>query len=269
MKTVFRVISIAIIFGLALSACGGGNAVSVTPTVGLPLPGNPATPSENLPPTMGSSDLCMNAYYPVKANATWVYSSSGAPSGPYEYGETISEVRLDGFTATTAIKQVPHAQVWSCRPEGLTATTLIGNNVAAILAVRRFSDAVLTNISGVTLPATMAPGSVWTYEADFTATQVEFGVASPVAGHIKLTYTAGDHESVSVPAGTFEAIAVTIVSETKYTTQTPNGPQALSLNSSYVYWYALNVGWVKANGSGKLGGAEYFETIELVQYTIQ
>lgn len=267
MKKAFQAISVAIILALALTACGAGP--TATPTAGMPLPGNPTVPPENLPPTLASSGLCTNVYYPVNVNATWVYASSGAPSGPYEYGEVISEVRPDGFTVTTAVKQVPYPQAWSCRPEGFAATSMIGNNVAAILAVRRFSDAALTNIVGVTLPAAITPGMTWTYEADFSANESEFGVVSPVTGHIKLTYTAGNNESVTVPAGTFEALAITIVSETKYTSQTPSGPQNLSIHSTYTYWYALNVGWVKANGSGKLGGAEYFETIELINYKIQ
>lgn len=269
MKNAFKAIAIAVILTLALTACGGGGAVAPTPTVSVPLPNNPTVPPENLAPTIATSDLCTNMYYPVKVNSTWVYSSTGAPTGAYEYGEVISEVRPDGFTVAAAVKRVPRPQVWSCRPEGMVATSMIGNNVASILAVRRFSDTVLSNITGVTLPVSITPGMTWTYEADFTATEQEFGVVSPVAGHVKLTYTAGNTESVTVPAGTYDTIAITVVSETAYTSQTPNGPEQIKLNSTYTYWYALNIGWVKATGSGKLGGAEYFETIELMNYIAQ
>ena len=269
MKNAFRAISIAVILTLALTACGGAGSEAPTPTVAPIVVNTPVPQPENNVPTVTSSEQCANLYWPIKAGARWAYASTGSPSGPYDFGLKIKEVRADGFTVAASFKKTPSPQEWTCRPEGFVPLSMVANNATSILAFRKFKDVNLSNITGVYLPVTIAPGQSWTYEFDFTATQSEEGTSLPVSGHVKFTFTAGNNESVTVPAGTYDALAISIVTAINFTITTAAGPDTTKMESTYTYWFAPNVGWVKASGSGTLGGQNYFETLELTGYAAQ
>ena len=268
MKNAFKAITIAVILTLALAACGSG-AGAPTPTSGPIVVNTPVPQADNSVPTVVTSALCSNLYWPIKDASRWAYNSTGSPAGTYEFGIKIREVRSDGFTVAASFKKVPSQQEWMCLPEGLVPLTMVTNNATSILAFRQFQDVRMSNMVGVYLPVNIAPGQVWSFEFDFTATQVEEGVSTPVSGHIKYDFTAGNNENVTVTAGSYDALPITVVSAIKFTVTEAAGPVENNLASTYTYWYAANVGWVKASGSGKLGGLEFFETLELVGYIAQ
>lgn len=269
MKNVFRAITVAVILTLALSACGGGGGEAPAPTSGPIVVNTPVSQPDNAAPTVASSVACNNPYWPINAGARWAYTSTGSPAGAYEFGMLVHEVRADGFTVRASFKKNPSPQEWMCLPEGLVPLNMVANNATSILAFRKFQDSRLSNVVGVYLPASIAPGQTWTFEFDFTATQMEEGVALPVSGHIKYDFTAGNNENVTVPAGSYDALPITVVATIKFSVTTAAGAEENDLTSSYTYWYAPNVGWVKASGSGKLGGLEFFESLELIGYAAQ
>jgi hypothetical protein len=90
-----------------------------------------------------------------------------------------------------------------------------------------------------------------------------------MTGHISMIFKAGKAESVTVPAGVFDAIAVEvkIVSEFKILSASGQAKK-ISAHNAYTVWYAPGVGWIKSNGSGNLNGQEYFETIVLESYKV-
>ena len=265
MKNVIRTLALAAVLALSLAACGLGGG---TPTP-APVAADPGVSQPVVLPTAAPSDPCANEYFPVKLNATWSYSSSGSPSGPYQLFDTITEVRPDGFTLNSQFRKNPRIQPWSCRSEGLAATQLAINNATSILAFEKFSDLTSSNVSGVNIPVTIAPGMEWAYAFDIAGTEMRQGVpGGAMTGRIASTYLAGNKESVTVPAGTFEAIPIQVDTVIDFSVASQSGPVSLTLTSSYTYWYAAGIGWVKASGSGRLGGQEYFETIQLDAYTI-
>lgn len=266
MKNAFKTIALAVILTLALTACGSGSAAP-TPTSGPIVVNTPVPQENNGAPTVTTSELCANPYWPVKDASRWAYLSTGSPAGEYEFGIKIREVRADGFTVAASFKKVPSQQEWMCTPEGLVPLTMVASNATSILAFRQFQDVRMSNIVGVYMPVNIAPGQAWSFEFDFTATQVEEGVSTPVSGHIKYDFTAGNNESITVAAGSYDALPITMVSAIKFTVNGAAGPVENDMKSTYTYWYAVNVGWVKASGSGKLGGLEFFETLELVGYS--
>lgn len=264
MKNAFKTIALAVILTLALTACGGGSGAP-TPTSEPIVVNTPVPQVDNSVPTVITSELCTNLYWPIKDASRWAYISTGSPAGEYEFGVRVREVRTDGFTMASSFKRTPSQQEWMCMPEGLVPLTMVTNNATSILAFRQFQDVRMSNMVGVYLPVNIAPGQAWSFEFDFTANQVEEGVSSPVTGHIKYDFSAGNNENITVTAGSYDTLPITVVSAIKFTV---NGVEN-SLQSTYTYWYAANVGWVKASGSGKLGGLEFFETLELLGYAAQ
>jgi hypothetical protein len=261
MKNAYQAITLAFVFVAFLTACGTG----VTPT---PAAVETATSAPVVLPTAAPSAPCANAYYPVVANTRWAYSSTGSPSGPYEFVERVNEVRPDGFTLTSQFRKIPSSVEWSCRPEGLVPLNMVVDNATSILAFQKLTDVKVTNITGSVIPPDITSGMKWNYAIDVEATQKsQSGVASPVTGHIAAAYTAGNTESITVPAGTYDTIAVSVKMTIDFVVKGPNGDSKINLKSEYTYWYAAGVGWVKATGNGNLGGQQYFETLVLTTFS--
>jgi hypothetical protein len=255
-------IASAILLVTTLTACGLGAG---NPTA---VPVAPATTQVVLP-TVQASDPCNNEYFPVKNNATYTYSSTGSPSGPYTFTRTITNVLANGFTIASKFKDLAPTQKWLCKPKGLTAIQLGASDAPSMLAFEKFTNLRGSKISGVMLPRKITSGATWIYSLDIQGIEkLQDGTTANMTGHVAINYIAGNKESITVPAGTFEAIAIEASTVIDFNVVTQSNTVKLSIDSTYTIWYAPGVGWVKSSGNGKLGGQEYFETIVLESYNI-
>jgi hypothetical protein len=73
---------------------------------------------------------------------------------------------------------------------------------------------------------------------------------------------------VTVAAGTFDAMKVQVDTTLNITATVQGLSIPVTLSSTYTFWFAQGVGWVKASGSGELGGQSFSESIELQNYSI-
>ncbi len=251
-----------LVFSLSACSLGSGSPTAVPTDAGA----GPVIPL----PTAKPGDPCANEYFPVKQGATYAYSSTGSPSGPYTFSRAITNARADGFTLVTQFKDKEIVQEWACKPEGLIPSQLGATDATSILAFEKFTDLTASNISGFVMPPAITPGAEWTYALDIQGTEANSVSAIPsiMTGRVAMTFIAGNKESVTVPAGTFEALAVEVSTVIDFDVTTGANVVSLTLDSTYTVWYAPGVGWVKSNGYGKLGGQEYFETIVLTSYSI-
>jgi len=257
-KELFKTASI-ILLVVTLTACG----TTPTPTA------LPVDPGVVVIPTAQPGDPCANEYFPVKNNATYSYSSTGSPSGPYSFTRTITNVRTDGFTIDTKFKNQDVLQEWSCKAEGLVPTQLGTTDATSILAFEKFTNLTAANVTGFVIPPAITPGAEWNYALDIQGTEkVKEGNPATMTGRVSINYIAGNKESVTVPAGTFDAIAIEVNTVIDFNVVAGANVIKLSVDSTYTIWYAPGVGWVKSNGYGKLGGQDYVETIVLDSYTI-
>ena len=261
MKNVFRIFASAILLATILSACG----TKATPT---PAPVDSGTGPVVVLPTAQPSDPCANEYFPVKNNATWNYSSTGSPSGPYKFTNTVANVRADGFTLNYQFGTIAYTQEWACTSQGLIAQQLGPNNATSILAFEKFTNLQASNVSGVIIPPNIIENAEWSHAFDVQGTQNSPKGTANMIGRVATTYTAGKKESVTVPAGTFDAITVEVNTVIDFTVVTQSNTVKLSINSTYTFWYAPGVGLVKSSGYGRLGGQDYTETILLDSYTL-
>jgi hypothetical protein len=245
---------------VSLTACGKGPEPTAPPV----------TPGVLVIPTAQPGDPCANEYIPVKNNTTYNYSSTGSPSGSYSFTRTITNVRADGFTVNTKYKNQDFPQEWSCKPEGFVPTQLGATDATSILAFEKFTNLTAANITGFVMPPTVTTGAEWNYALDIQGTEkVQEGIPATMTGRVTINYVAGNKESVTVPAGTFDAIAIEVNTVIDFNVVSGSNTIKLSLDSTYTVWYAPGVGWVKSNGQGRLSGQDYVETIVLESYTTQ
>lgn len=238
--------------------------------------GNPAEPTQ-LPVDSGGvvipqakpGDPCKNEYFPLKEKAKYTYSSTGSTSGPYRFVKSIRNIKTDEFAIRTKLKGRNIIQKWSCKPEGLVPSQLGINDVTSILAFEKFTDLTATNITGFVLPPVISSGAEWNYALDIQGKEtVTEATPGAMTGHVAMNYIAGKEESVTVPAGTFDAIAIEVRTVIHFKVVTGDNLDKLSVASTYTVWYAPGIGWVKSSGYGKVGGQDYVETIVLESYTI-
>lgn len=231
-----------------------------------------ARPTEKTAPTPDGLTrgvgLCANTYYPIHEGATWTYKSTGASSGDYEVTETITAVRKDGFTVTSLIGDEPQIQEWGCTEQGLV-TLQLSNSTAATLSTQSVGlDLEMKNASGVTFPKKLEPGQEWSHELEFIGKVGISDTSAMAGGRVHTDFIARGMESITVPAGTFEAMKVDTVTtlDTNMKVQGWEVPSAFTSTSTF--WFVKDVGWVKTINQGELGGQSFTEVIELQSFSI-
>jgi hypothetical protein len=119
-------------------------------------------------------------------------------------------------------------------------------------------DVTFQNPLGVTLPPTIAPGDRWSQSFEY---ETSGGIAG--SGKAVITYEALGVESVTTPAGTFQAMK--IQGQTKEDIQATFNGMAVNSSSEYqtIYWFAEGVGLVRSETTGS-----YLETVELQSYNL-
>lgn len=218
--------------------------------------------------TATGQGLCTNVYYPIRQGATWTYRSTGGPAGEYSFTDTITSVRDDGFTLSTQIGDLTRAQEWTCTPEGLTALQL-GGAPAAMLNSQNIELMLdIANVTGVTFPAQINPGDSWQQDLDVTGIVKAFNEEAEAAGTVRMSFNAAGSESVTVPAGTFDALRVEVDVTLGIDATYEGITLPVTFTGDYTYWFAPNVGWVKATGTGTVLGSSFSETTELLSYSI-
>lgn len=264
---ILALLAAASLAGCSMGAAAPTAAPTLPPTQAATQP--PAMTSTPEPsPSAESRGACDNPLFPVVKGATWTYSGTGGASGAYSYTDTITDVRADGFTVTSQFDDnLTRTQEWACKPEGLVALQLPG--AAAAITTTQFKATFETsNVQGVTIPASVDPGDKWNFSLTIKGTQEVSGVKAETSGDAAYDFTAVGMESVTVPAGTFDAMKVDGVL-TLDLTATVSGlsiPVKITMNNTL--WFAPGVGMVKTVSQGSVAGTSINDTLELQSYNI-
>jgi len=267
-KLVFNGISLFLIFTFitACSSTGAAPTTAPVPTETTIPTEAPISPGAGMPVT--GTGLCANAYYPVREGATWSYKSVGGPTGEFGFTDTITSVREDGFTLTTQFEDLTRTQEWSCTSDGLVALQLGGPSAATLNTQGMQLNLDVNDVSGVTFPNTISTGDQWQHNLGFTGKMSIAGQEGEATGNAQSSFTALGDESVTVAAGTFDAMKVQVDTNLNITVAFQGLNVPVTLSGTYTYWFAQGVGWVKASGSGDVGGQSFSESIELQSYSI-
>jgi hypothetical protein len=157
----------------------------------------------------------------------------------------------------------------ACKPEGLVAHSLGTGQTALGLSLQCIkADLIASDASGLTLPAKVEPGMKWPYGLDVADSMSQGNLAADVKGSISTTTQAIGTESVSIPAGTFDAMKIASISTC--TVSANYHGLAIPVNSTIntTFWFAPGVGWIKSAETGEVVGASLNSTTELQSYKI-
>jgi hypothetical protein len=271
-KKYFAFISILTL--LLFTACSNTNAatatnISISPTeVAATAESTDILLTPTISSTAVSTTLCDHPYYPVRAGATWKYQSTGEPADDYRFTDTITAVREDGFTLTTAYENSSRNQTWACSSDGLTALQLGGPVVAALQSQGIQLDLKLKDVSGVTFPRNITAGDTWQQSLEFESDVKIAGEEGTGLGTAQMNFSAIGMENVSVPAGDFAAMKIQVDTLVDLQVTYEGLTVPVTYTAIYNFWFAPDVGWVKANGNANLAELSFTENIELQSYNI-
>lgn len=227
-------------------------------SLGSGAPTEPAFPDEtsqapilNTPPVTSAPAAggCANPYLPVIVGASWTYQLTA--STPDTYTHTILSADEDGFTEQDAFASgVTRQADWKCDNGNLIALNAAGGNSATVSAEGVQTDFETTALEGVTIPASINPGDTWSQSLTMEGTETINGSVIPAKNQLTSACTAVGMESVTVPAGTFDAMRVDCTTQMNIT-MTMNGVEVPSnISLSGTNWFAPQVGLVKSSSTG-------------------
>lgn len=223
--------------------------------VAAPTAAPTATPTVAPEPTTASvTGACANRYLPVAQGASWQYRISGVSSGTFT--RVIAALRPDGFDdEDTFDAGLTRASSWACQNGDLIALTPSGGT-SVVTADLQFDFTVESN-EGVTLPADPQPGQTWTQKVVYSGQQTVGDLTLQSRNVAETSCKAAGVETVSVPAGAFEALRVDCETTIQINlTGAPAGLPALTFESAEARWFAPGVGLIKSSGTTSMGATE-------------
>ncbi len=200
----------------------------------------------------------------------WTYADAGVVGVPSRFTTTITDVRPDGFATSTRFSDnTTTDQQWTCRPEGLVAQSFGAGQTALGLSLAGVQARLTTsNVTGVTLPSNVEPGMNWPYAIDLAGTLAQGGLSAQVTGGVTTEFQALGTESVTVPAGTFDAMKVQGTTTIKVAANYHGLSLPITSVVKTTFWFAPGVGWIKSAESGELAGTAVSAITELQSYSI-
>lgn len=227
------------------------------PTSESVSPGDVTATPEGTTGNYQSQTACDQPYFPLRTGATWNYSSSDG----FSYTWVVNSVAGDLNSATANVSYIFDQGTvtydWTCNADGVTY--FMGGTVATEGGT---ATVTVNNLSGASILAgnQMVPGATWSSGYDMTMDISVSGVSVSSTTSTSETHSAGDIQSLTNGAGTFDVLPVTTNSD--FTTT--NSAGSFSSSSSSVSYFAYGVGLIRTETSFDGGSMTY----ELVSYSV-
>jgi hypothetical protein len=256
-RRLFPILAIVALILSALACTISGGSTPATAEQSSPSSEAPSGPA----PTSGA---CANPLYPVDVGVSWTYSMSGPEVG--DFTRSIIAVDANGFTDQDVFTSgVTRTGEWTCESGALIALQPTGGPSGVVQANNITAEFHTTDMSGVTLPATVNAGTSWTQNFTIEGVESIGGQDVPAKNETAYSCTGGGTESVTVPAGTFDAVRVDCQTDITITITLNDVEVPTNVSTTSTTWYASGIGMVKSDNV--ISGAEN-NTIELTAYTI-
>jgi hypothetical protein len=207
---------------------------------------------------------CDYPYYPLRKGASWEYSMSGET-----VKETITAVSGDqnNAVATEDFSNGPVSATFdiSCGLDGIASFDIAAMQLSSAQIAN--AQMKMTSHTGPILvpPSQLAPGSTWQANYTMEISMALAGQSLTLTDEVTQQFTSAGVESVTTPAGTFDAIRVDSTSTVKMTGMPAiaGGAAPSEMTSTMTQWYARGVGLVKM-----VTGGQSSMTQELTKYNI-
>lgn len=198
----------------------------------------------------GSNDPCNNDYYPVVNGATWTYQITVQENAPATATHSMAVVEDGSFTLTVQGDDSTFTLEGTCGDDGVILMNVPGVS-ATYSGEAGGSTLSTTNDDGVTVPDDIQVDDDWSQTISVVGSS---GNEVTLSATIETAYKALGYETVTVPAGTFNALKVE-----------QNGSMIITGSPAFethgFIWYADGIGTVKSGLDGTY-------TSELVSYNI-
>lgn len=188
---------------------------------------------------------CDHPYLPMRSGASWTFADTQGTltwtvsdaSGSTDSASAVMEIAFPGGSIATH---------WTCTPAGIVSYdfgSISASGMGAVVALD------VTDSSGVTLPPAelLTPGYSWSNSYTTTISAPGVGVAVDMTSTTDESLTVVGTETVSVPAGTFEALRIDGTTVSSFSGMMVAIP-GLTSNSSY--WFVEGIGIVRYAYSG-------------------
>ncbi|HMK08047.1 MAG TPA: vWA domain-containing protein [Anaerolineales bacterium] len=190
-----------------------------------------------------SANACDHPYLPLRSGSSWSFSTS---EGDTTWSVTSASGSQDSASAVMDIT-VPDVSLtihWTCTPQGIVSYDFTNFNVSGVGAAAGLD---VTNTSGSWLPPAdlLTPGYSWNNDFTTNVTISAAGSSIESSSTTSEAWTVAGVETVSVPAGTFDAVRI---DGTATTTTTMSGPVGMSMPPVTIhqsFWLAEGVGPVR------------------------
>jgi len=196
-----------------------------------------------------SASSCDHPYFPLRPGSSWTYSTSDGDMswsvGSAGGSEAAMTVSASGLTFDTH---------WTCTSGGIVSYdfNLSSSDLGGFVTLET------TDTSGTWLPAAdgLTPGASWSMSYTTHVTTSAEGATFDLRSTTDETFSVAGTETVSVPAGTFEALRIDSSSTSTFSGDFPVTVPASS--TAFTYWFAEGVGVVRYtyNSEGFSGGGD-------------
>jgi len=241
---------------LTAQGCGAGATPIPTAAVATQRPVSSAAPTatETATATPFISVACQNPLYPIVEGATWQYVGHDSINGDFTFDRTFSEIHADGFTEQDLWSSgLTRTARWTCENGNLKALDL-GTSAGTVSTtnMQLVADSVVSD--GKMLPAMINVGDTWAETLDISGHVVLSASSSaPSRNQATITCTATGNESVTVAAGTFDAVKIDCqVGMLVTVTLVGLDLSPTQVNSTASAWYAPGVGLVKTESTSDM-----------------
>ena len=212
------------------------------PPTSAPTPTAAATAEEV---TLGD---CDNRFFPVVSGHVLRYRNNIPGMGESEFAQTFGDVTDNSFTITLGLGEGQSlVQNWQCGAEGLLAPEMSG-----LPGVGQGMSVEYLEASGITLPRDdqMEPGQEWNTHYVVEVTMADSGAGQMILSEtVDMTNTVAGVESVSVPAGDYDAVRVDTQGTISFSI---GGSAPTTTELTMTSWYAEDVGLVRQELAGLL-----------------
>ncbi|HEY0426507.1 MAG TPA: hypothetical protein VGC76_01750 [Pyrinomonadaceae bacterium] len=221
--------------------------------------------NENSAIVKTGSTLCQNAYNPIAADLERKYrvTTNGLPA--HEMTETYRDITADSFVVHSDFAGAKDSDVktdikWLCTAEGLTPNDFDGNTMQTKNGVSGKFETL--KVTGVSLPAEARwkTGEKWNakYDVKYTMQFPNSQMRGEGDGTVDGAGEILGEETVTVPAGTFQALKVRTVTKMNITVKVGGTSMPNQFSLETLTWFAKDIGKVKSVNT--LGGTNVGST---------
>lgn len=204
----------------------------------------------------GTALACVdNAYYPVAEGATWTYSGSDGTG----FTQSIVAVSADSFTVSMDMDMEgmdgPMEMEFLCDENGILSFANMQSMMPEGVEVE------MVSVDGITYPTDWVVGAEWNSEIVMRMEMTMEGMAATSTMTMATDSVILPSESVTVPAGTFDALRVSGDSTVTTITAMMGMEVPFSISTKSDTWLAEGVGMVRTLSDDGT-------TLELVSYSL-